>query len=403
MITEIMVGRQPIFNRKKEVIGYELLFRSPQSQGAAQFIDGDKATTDVIINAFSTIGLQNLVGDKIAFINLTENFILGKYPIPFPPQQVALEVLENIPITKPVIDGLKKFSQLGYRIALDDVDDLNKVRGLLPLATIIKIDLPKVNHNSLIMMVHSLKQLEKKILVEKVETQEEFDYCYQQGCHFFQGYFLCKPNIVKSKRLDASRLVVINTLSKIQDPKVSFKDLENMITQDVTLSIKLLRLINSAYYATTTQIKTISQAISMIGTDYLRGWLTLMLISTILDKPHELTTIALTRARFCELLAKARHLSNTASYFTCGLLSVMDALLDIAMEQIVQQILLSDDIARALLKHEGDIGKTLSYAISHEQGQFNGEQVLNLPAHKITDAYLKSIQWASSFAESFTA
>jgi EAL and modified HD-GYP domain-containing signal transduction protein len=334
MTTEIMVGRQPILNRHQEVVGYELLFRSPESKDSAHFLDGDKATSEVILNVFSSIGLQNIVGNEIAFINITKSFITGKFPIPFPPQNIIIEILEDIPPTPEVIEGLRRIARLGYRFALDDVVDINKARSFLPFVKIVKLDLPHLDNPTLLQLLHCLKQLEKKVIIEKVETLEQFDYCRKIGCDFFQGYFFCKPNIVKSRRLDASRLILLNTLAKIQDPKVDFKALEEMIIQDVTLSYKLLRIVNSALFATASQITSIRQAISLIGTEYLSGWLTLMLMSTVHDKPHELTNIALIRARFCEMLAKARKIPNPANYFTVGLLSVLDALLDIQWNKL---------------------------------------------------------------------
>jgi len=403
MITEIMVGRQPIFNRHQGVVGYELLFRSPESKDSAQFADGDKATSEVILNTFSSIGLQNIVGKEIAFINLTESFITGKFPIPFPPQNIILEILEDTPPTPEVIEGLRRIGRLGYRFALDDVIDINRAKSFLSFVKIVKLDLPHLDNQTLLQLVHCLKQLEKKVIIEKVETLEQFDYCRKIGCDFFQGYFFCKPNVIKSRRLDASRLILLNTLAKIQDPKVDFKALEEMIIQDVTLSYKLLRIANSALFATVAQVTSIRQAISLIGTEYLSGWLTLMLMSTVHDKPHELTNIALIRARFCEMLARARKKPNPANYFTVGLLSVLDALLDISMDQIVNQLPLSEEIIFALLKRQGDMGKTLNYCIAYERGEFDKEQILNLSPQQITDAYLKALQWAFAINEALKA
>ena len=404
MITEIMVGRQPIFNRHQKVVAYELLFRSPESKDSARFVDGDKATSEVILNTFSSIGLQNIVGKEIAFINLTESFITGKFPIPFPPQHIILEILEDIPPTPEVIEGLRRIGRLGYRFALDDVIDINRAKSFLSFVKFVKLDLPHLDNQTLLQLLHYLKQLEKKIIIEKVETIEQFDYCTKIGCDFFQGYFFCKPNVIKSRRLDASRLILLNTLAKIQDPKVDFKALEEMIIQDVTLSYKLLRIVNSALFATVAQVTSIRQAISLIGTEYLSGWLTLMLMSTVHDKPHELTNIALIRARFCEMLARARKKPNPANYFTVGLLSVLDALLDISMEQIVSQLPLSEEIILALLKRQGDMGKTLNYCIAYERGElFDNEQVLNLSPQHITEAYLKALQWTFAINEALKA
>jgi len=401
-MTDLLIGRQPIFDRAQNVIGYELLYRTPQDTKNAVFLDGDFATGHVIINAFSVIGLDALVGKDTAFINITENFLLGKYPIPFPPDRVALEILESTNFSDAVLNSILSLAKLGYFIVLDDVQDLQKVKDLLRLAKIVKIDLKKTSQEHLYSMLTILKKIGVRTLAEKVETQEEFKTCMGLGFDYFQGYFLCRPSIVSGKRLDTSRLVIIRTLAKIQDAAVNFKTLEEMISQDVTLGYRLLKLVNSAFFSTTKTVNSIQQAISMIGINYLHGWLVLLLMSTINDKPHELTTIALIRAKFCELLAKAGGKPNVDSYFMTGLLSVMDALLDIPMKDVIGSLHLSGDIISALLEHKGDIGQILSVVSEFEAGELEKSLVLGLEPSDITNAYMKSIYWAETLSQAMS-
>ncbi len=402
-MTDLLIGRQPIFNRDQTVIGYELLYRTPQNTKKAVFDDGDLATGQVILNAFSVIGLDTLVGKETAFINITENFLMGKYPIPFPPDRVALEILESINVTEEILKALYTFSNSGYLIVLDDVQDLRRVKSLLHIAHIVKIDLQKTEHSSLSQMLAVLKKIGIRVLAEKVETQEDFKNCVSLGFDYFQGYFLCQPNIVIGKRLDTSRLIIIKTLARIQDVGVNFKNLEELISQDVTLGYKLLKLVNSAYFSTTRTVESIQQAIGMIGINYLHGWLVLLLMSTVINKPHELTTIALIRAKFCELLARAGGKPNTDSYFMTGLLSVMDALLDMPMKDVLENLHLSNDVLMALLEHKGEIGRTLEIVFEYEAGELEKTLILGLETRDITSAYMRSLNWAETLSRAIVS
>ena len=191
----IFVGRQPIYNRNVEVIGYELLFR-PYEGEKANVIDGDYATSQVILNTFMEIGLEEIVGEGLAFINLTRSFIEEKYPIPLLQNRVVLEVLEDINIDKNLIDSLNDLSKRGFQIALDDVINPSDIDPLLGVANIVKLDLMGLEFERLPEYVATLRCHKLKLLAEKVETQAEFDHCMELGFDYFQGFFLSRPNIV---------------------------------------------------------------------------------------------------------------------------------------------------------------------------------------------------------------
>ncbi len=396
-MTDLLVGRQPIFNRNKEVIGYELLYRGLQTDKSAKVIDGDFATTQVLLNTFSEIGLDNIVGQGFAFINFTRNFLVGKYPISLPPERVVVEVLEDVALDAPLIESLQRFNELGFQIALDDVVSAKRLLPLknLGLASVVKIDLMGVKRNLLPDIVHTLKQTGVLLLAEKVETLQEYDLCFRLGFDFFQGYYLCKPNVVVGKKMESSRLIVMRLLAQVTDPKADFQELEKLISQDVGLSYKLLKLVNSGYYSLSTTVNSIRQAISLIGLSQLRGWMMLILMSTVDDKPHELTTIALQRAKMCEMLGKAFGETQAESYFLAGLFSVLDAIMDIPMSQVIASIPLTPEVISALIKHEGRIGLALKTVLALEQGDWENADKTGLPPERLRSMYFESIKWAT--------
>ena len=394
-MSELLLARQPIFNRNLEVIAYELLYRSVSDRENAKVIDGDLATTQVILDTFSELGLESIVGNKIAFINLTRNFLIGKFPIPFAPNRVILEIMEDIPIDKPLIQGVEKLADDGYTLALDDIVSSKGILPIIESASIVKIDLAAIDRTTLPQLVSRFRQFNLKLLAEKVETRQEYELCYRMGFDLFQGYFLCKPKLITSHRMDSSRLILLRSLAKLQDPEVTFESLEEIIGLDINLGYKLLKLVNSAYYYMPNEINSIRQAIAILGMEQLRGWITLLLMMNVRENPHELTVIALFRARMCEQLAKASGKSNPESYFLAGLISVIDAILDHPMPEIIEQLPLSTEIVQALLNHEGSIGQILGAVISYEQGNLGAIFLTIVNTAKIQKIYLESIQWVN--------
>jgi EAL and modified HD-GYP domain-containing signal transduction protein len=349
------------------------------------------------------LGLESLVGSqKKAYINATRNFLVGKIPIPFPPASVVLEVLEDIKVDQELIDSLASLSRQGFQIALDDVTSVEQIMPLLGLASIIKIDLMGAKRNQLADIVGRLRPYRQrlKLLAEKVETQEELEYCRRLGFDYFQGYFLCKPSVVKGKRMDSARLVLMRTLAKIQDPKADFRSLGALVAQDVALSYKVLKLVNSSYYSLAKTITAIDQAIALIGMNQLRGWLTLLIMASIENKPHELTNIAMTRAKMCELVARSLRQSQTELFFLVGLFSVLDAMMDMPMQEALANLPLAQEVVTGLLEHKGATGQVLLMVLAYERGEWDRLLKTNLPPDTFQQNYLDAIRWTSEVSAS---
>jgi c-di-GMP phosphodiesterase len=225
-----------------------------------------------------------------------------------------------------------------------------------------------------------------------VETLADYNTCRRLGCDYYQGYFMCKPNIVQGKKMDSSRLVIMQSIAILQNQKTNFTDLENIISRDVGLSYKLLRLSNSGYYSFATKVVSLRQAISLIGLDTMRGWMSLLLMSSLIDKPPELTNIALQRAHMAESLAKTYGQPQPEIYFLVGLFSVLDALMDKPMSQVVAELYLSETITNALLNYEGLPGFILRAIKAYETGDWATVMTLNVPSERLTQIYLDSIK-----------
>lgn len=390
------IGRQPIYDRQLKIVAYELLYRDGDNN-RAQFVDGDAASSQVIVNACLGIGLERLIGEgRTAFINLTRAFLLQTYPMPLPKESVVLEVLEDIVLDEEMLIALRRLTQDGYSLALDDFVFTEQTRAAFEVVNIVKIDVLALGPDDTRKQVELLRQFNVKLLAEKVETHEILAQCQALGFDYFQGYFLSRPNLVQGRRPPAIRLAVLRTLALLQDPALDFKELEKAITQDVSLSYKLLRYINSAATGMPRKIDSIHQALVIAGTSCIRSWATLIALSSIDDKPHELMIIALIRAKMCELIAISTKEKAKENFFTVGLFSALDALMDQPLEEILGSMPLSDQANVALLRHEGAPGKALHATLIYEQGGDPDElRKTGLPLDTLSDAYLEALSWAN--------
>jgi EAL and modified HD-GYP domain-containing signal transduction protein len=407
-MAEILVGRQPILNRRKLTIGYELLYRALQSDSSARLSDGASATSQVFANAMFEMGLQNIVASKLAFINFTREFfveetlsqllinIKGEQIVP---EQIVVEVLEDIALDSCLLQALQELKRRRFIIALDDVDSYSRVAPILNtgLIDIVKVDLMSVDRFILPDLVCSVKQNGILLLAEKVETPEDFSECMRMGFDYFQGYFFSKPETIMGarKNMMVSRLNLMRSLAATMDPNADFGNLNTIISNDVSLSYKLLRLVNSGFFSLSRQISSIHQAISLIGLQQLRSWMMLLMMSTVDNKPHELTRMALSRAKMCELSARALGSRDNDTYFLIGLLSVLDAILDMPMEKVVDGLSLTAEISDALINRGGNAGILLSGVAATEEGNWDFILQFGLSAENWQRIYLEAIKWTN--------
>lgn len=404
---EVFVGRQPIYRRDLSLYAYELLFRGSRNDDHANVIDNDAATSEVLYNTFIEIGLDNIIGEHRAFVNLTERFLIGEYPLPCDNKRLVLEILEHVKVTDNLIEAVKELKEKGYKIALDDFIYRPELKPLVPIADIIKIDLRALSEEQLRRYVGILRDKSNaKLLAEKVETKEEFQLCLDLGFEFYQGYYFSKPHIIKGQTIPHSKLSVLQLIARIQDPNIGMDELEKIISMDASLAYKLLRVVNSASFSLNKQVDTIKTALILMGMDYVKNWASMLVLSKIEDKPGELLVMALVRANMSYELAKKLHASNPDSYFTAGMLSILDALLDRPMDEILEKLPLSSEIRSALLEKSGNMGRVVDCVLNYEQGKWDDvlrDCSTDMAMEYISDTYLSAVNTTESLQVSFAS
>ena len=400
-MSDVFVGRQPIFDLRLNVFAYELLYRSGQQLNPeAARVSGDRATTDTIVNTFMEIGLDRLVGKAYAAINLTQGFLLEAEKLPFSPDQVILEVLEDIPVTPELIAAVESLKTRGYIIALDDYIYSPEDIPLLQLADIVKIDIMAMDKSALQEQVRILDPYPVKLLAEKVETPEEFNYCRKLGFEYFQGYFLSKPQIISGEKLPTNRLSLLNMLAQLNNPQAETEDLVEAINTDVTLGYKLLRLINSAAFNLPRKIDSLQHGVMLLGRRRLASWASMLAIGAMDDRPSELLRTTMFRAKMCELLAEQAEIRQADRYFTVGLFSALDLLMQRPLARLIAPLPLSEDMVSALLEHEGEMGEALACVLAYEMTDWSNIHFQGLSKDDIRVANIEAITWANMLVDS---
>lgn len=395
-----LVGRQPIFDGLQRTFGYELLFRMPsdelRSSGAP---DGTSSTAQVVLNTFVEIGLDSVVGDKLAFVNATRAFICDGLAAQLPPDRVVIEVLEDVPPDEEVLSSLARLRAAGYTLALDDFVYAPSFEPLIDLAQIIKVDLSRLPPGDLERYPKLLARPGIRLLAERVETHAEFEHCKSLGFELFQGFFLAKPSIVQGSRRTSNQVTALRLLALLDDPNASLDEIETALSMDPTLSYRLLRVINSAAFSLRNRVDSLRQALIMLGLRRVQGWVTLMVLAGLSKKPPALLETALTRARMCEQVGSRLQPNRGPSFFTVGLFSTLDAMLDTPLDQLVGELPLSPEVVGALLRREGVMGAVLTSVLAYERCEWDHVALRGIDADALRQAYLDTLQWVRQALE----
>lgn len=394
------VARQPIFTRDKNIYGYELLFRDGLDN-CVPAVDGDAATTALLSRSFLTFGLEKITAGRRAFINFTRNLIVGEVPMLLPRETTVVEILEDIPPDDAVLRACRKIADGGYPLALDDFAYTPSAQPLMDLADIIKIDFRASARAEIEACIAHLPDKDVALLAEKVETYADFRQAQEMGFDLFQGYFFCKPEVLQTREISGSRLNLLQIMAEASKPDMAFDEIEALVARDVSVTYKMLRYINSAFFKRLREIASIREALVYLGEKEVRRFLSLMAMSGLgTDKPAELIKTSCIRARFCELLGTTSSRDDAAQLFTLGLFSVIDAILDQPMADIMNKLPLSEPIRRALADNEGPLAGYLSLAKAYEKGQWDTVSTLSarheVDENRIPGLYLQARELANT-------
>ncbi len=397
---ENFIARQPIFNHKREVVAYELLFRNGL-KNVFEYPDGTEATSHVIVNSLMLFGIRALTCGTKALINVTAEVLENDYMMMLPNDLVIPEVLEDIVESEEIVAACLRLKKAGYQIALDDIVSLEGREQCLQFADILKIDFMDTDEAFQKDVAKRFESTDVIMLAEKVETYEEFERGLDMGYSLFQGYFFAKPEVLSKKSVPGAKLQYMQLMGQIQQPKINLQQIENLIKQDMSLSFRLLMYINSAFFGLRVEIRSIKQALVLLGENEVRKWAALVAMTFMgSDKPAELILTSLSRARFCEIVATHVGLKKQSQdLFLMGMFSLLDAIVDRSREELLAELPISEQITSALLGEDSIFKDVLHMATSYECGnwkEFSGTaKKIGAPEEQIPDIYFTAVEWAN--------
>jgi EAL and modified HD-GYP domain-containing signal transduction protein len=393
----VHVGRQAIYDQNLDIVGYELLFRAGAGANVAT-ANGAHATSRVIVNTFTEFGLDQLVGDRLPFINMTREFLVGELPLPFEPGRTVLEVLETIDADDDVVAGVTRLAAEGYPVALDDFAFTRGHEKLLRVASYVKLEVLGVEPALLAAQVAACREYPDLTLVaERLETHEDLELARDLGFHLFQGFLLGRSQILSLDTLTPSRLRHLQLVEQLSCDQPDIDRVTSIVNSDPALALRVLRAANSAASGLRQKVTSVQNALMLLGMNRLRHWLALMIVSDLGVVDEESISSVLVQARFCQALAEGAEVAAGDSAFTVGLLSGLADLLKLPSAELVAQLSLADDLAAAIVGGEGRLGTVLTTA----RGYLSGDRTEGTDAlddEELVRAYLSAVDWSMQLA-----
>lgn len=397
---DVVVGRQPIFDRSLNVFGYELLFRQLSLEGdvasssASPTVDGPLMTPEVVFNSVS-IGIDRLVSDKRVFINADRSLLTGSVPLLLPPDRVVVEVLETVLPEPEVIAGCRRLVARRFTLALDDFVWFAGAERLLELASIVKIDVLALDPQQVRSTIARCRQFDVRLLAEKVETSAQLARCVELGFDYFQGYLLARPDVVAGRSLNPDSFSRLQLVARLLDEACEVEEIEAVIHREPLLTQQLLQLAGlGAAHGLRREVRTIREAIVLLGAHRLRGWAGLMLMIPRGDTQREDVSTALVRARMCELLAESLGPLVAQWAFTAGMVSAFDLLLGMEIRRVLDTLPLAADLRSAILGDDSPIGKILADVCQFQLGHLSSANRSGLSTLAMTRAWAEALEWA---------
>ncbi|MGG6449224.1 EAL and HDOD domain-containing protein [Pseudobacillus badius] len=405
---DVYVARQPIFNREEQTVAYELLYRNKEGKHPGKSINGDEATIEVLSNSILTIGVDQISRGKKLYVNFTENLLLQDFPIFLPSNKLVIELLEQIEANAEVEAACQQLKAKGYTLALDDflLSDSNK--ELIKYADIIKVDFLDTTKAERKRMKEELAHFPLTWLAEKVETREQLQEALDEGFDLFQGFFFARPTIVSAKSIPQFSGHYFVILDEMMGSEPDILKIAHLIESDLSLSYKLLKLLNRTAFIQRQKVKTIHQAIMLIGLEELRKWFFFIMISSSGSAcPEEVVHISLVRAKTLELLALHHFREEPPSlFFLLGMLSMIDALINQPMDKLLQDLPIDERIKQALLFKEGTLFQLLRLITAAERGHWGAvseiSRTLQVEESALYTCYQNALEWADSMIKAET-
>lgn len=391
------VGREGIYDQTGDVVAYELTFRDAADASLAAG-RGPYATSRVIIAAFTDFGLEQLVGSRACFINITREFVVGQLPIPFDSGHAALEIMPTVDVDDAVVKGATELVEQGFTIALSSFVWGSGHERLLDVAGYVMMDLRGADPAAVDATIQRLRDFPHlRLVAERLETEEQLQVAFLLGFDLFKGNILGRPHVVSTVGLSPAKVSRLQLLNALSATEVDYDEVVDRVSLDPTLSYRLLRATNAAASGLTVRVSSVHEAAVFLGLNKVREWVTLMLLTDLSDATEDQLAATMTRARLCQITAEKHRLPGNIA-FTVGLLSGIAELVNQPPSVLATELPLADDVRAALIEGSGDLGRILAAVRAYEEGVVDELAALTGPG-TASDAYLSAITWSTQMLD----
>lgn len=399
-LNDLMMAQQPIFDANQKLFGYELLFRN-HSEDMANVIDGEDATSQVLVNL--CIGITELEAQMRTpyFVNITRELLMSDAFFPINPKLVYIEILEDQDISPDFVESVARWHAAGYRFVLDDYHFDPSYAPLFPYICMIKIDVLMTDPTQYKVHIQALRQRKITLIAEKVEDLDMYKRCKALGFHLFQGYYLQRPNLIKGKKISSGIESALELISEFQNTDISTDKVTQLISKNPTLSYQLLRVLNSPICGMSRKVTDLKEAVVYIGLNQIKKWAMLITITSSSEQPKEIFRFLLIRAKCCEALAIQERSANPDADFMAGMMSGIDLILQLEKELVFKQININEDVVQAIQNHQGPIGQRLKKACALEEN--NWDYIAGLASEeklRLSRSYGEASLWADGTLKS---
>ncbi len=395
--SQILMVRQPIFRHDLKIIAYELLHDS--SGGDNGLLDADQTSSQLLLNTYTSLCQDGALQRVPLFIPLSATLLLKGYTPDLPAKQVVLQIPGDLKVGPMQAANIKALAQQGYRLVVDNFAMQKPLIPLLKHMKIVKIDTRNSSPSRQAQLVKALSRAGVTSLAQHIQSFEQLQLSKKLGFKLFQGPFISRPVAVKGKALPSNSIALLQLVQELQRPNTTADEVEALILLDPVLTYRILRVVNSAAYSLANSIESLSQAVVLLGLDQVRKWATLIALSSQNDKPEELSRSLLARGRFCQMVADHTGTLNPESSFMVGIMSQLDVLMGMPMDELLLQVPLDDEIKAAINHHQGPLGQLLLQVSQYEAGDFEALKEGNIDSAFFEIAYRHSLSWARSAME----
>ncbi|MCW8091938.1 EAL and HDOD domain-containing protein [Alteromonas sp. ASW11-130] len=400
------IARQPILDREKEVFAYELLFRDGKG-GTYPELDSEKVR--YISRRFNALGLDDICGEKTSFINFSSETLISRFPTTLNPETVVVEITQNPSHQTGLFEACQHIKQLGFKLAIDDPMMISGKHEIFPLLDIVKVDVSKSRFELIEKNIPRFVDSNIRLVAEQVETHEQFNICRDLGFDLFQGYFFAQPETRVQRQLPASKMNLVDLMGESSQSHLDLNRVNQIIERDAALSYILLKFINNPTINKRYKITSLNHALNYMGEIEIKKFIALLSLANLGDdKPLELIHMSLVRAKFFDLLSQERKINtNPPIGFLVGLFSLLDALLDQNMEEILKQLPLTDTVNDALMGRNEEFNSYVQLVRAFEGALWlnvvKQSHTLEIDQKFLHSLYNQAIVWGNGVRNSISA